>query len=75
MLHHGSVGCEFRIKYKKLNPNGNHQPQLPSIVFHNKIYIFIMIFTALSFLRLIYGFFLIWGGNVNFMVLKRKSMS
>ena len=32
---------------------------LPPIVFHNKICVFIIIFTALTFLRLIHGLFLI----------------
>ena len=49
-------GSEFRIKWKKPNPNPN--PSLPAIVFHNKIYVFIIIFTTLSFLRLIRSLFL-----------------
>ena len=31
---------------------------LPSIVFHNEVFVFIMIFTDLSFFRLTHGFFL-----------------
>ena len=38
---------------------------LPSIVFYDKICFFIMIFTALSFLRLIHSLLIIWGGNVS----------
>ena len=38
---------------------------LPSIVFYNKICVLIMIFTALSFLRLIHALFLISGGNAS----------
>ena len=38
---------------------------LPCIVFDNKICVFIMIFMALSFLRVIYGLFFIWEENVS----------
>ena len=44
---------------KKLNLNPNPYLLLPSIVFHNKICVFIIIFTALSFLRHIHGLFII----------------
>ena len=51
-------GGEFRVQYKKLNPNPNPNVPLPSNVFHNKIFALIIIFMALSFLRLIHGLFL-----------------
>ena len=51
---------------KKPNPNPNLVKGIITfIVFHNKIYVFIIIFTAFSFLRLIHGLFTIWGGNVS----------
>ena len=49
-------GGEFRIKEIKTNPNPNPNVK-PSIIFHNNICVFIMIFTALSFLQLIYSLF------------------
>ena len=60
-------GCEFEINQKKPNPNLNPNLDLllPSIVCQNKVCVFIMIFTALSFLWLIHCIFVIWGGNVS----------
>ena len=61
MLHHGWIsGGEFRIN---LTLTLNLLLLLPSIVFYNKICVFIMIFKALSFLRLIHGLFI--RGNVS----------
>ena len=56
-------GGEFRIKKRNLTLILNLI--LPSIVFHNQICVFFMIFTALSFLRLIHGLLFIRGGNVS----------
>ena len=46
---------------------------LPSLVFYNKFWFFIMIYTALSFLRLTSGLFLRWGGNVSWLYVKEWS--
>ena len=63
MLHHGWIsGGEFRINLT-LTLTLNLLLLLPSIVFYNKICVFIMIFKALSFLRLIHGLFI--RGNVS----------
>ena len=62
MLHHGSVGANSKVKKRNLTLTLNLL--LLSIVFHNKICVVIMIFTALSSLRLIHGLSFIWGGNV-----------
>ena len=53
MLHHGSVGASSEKNKRHLDLTRNIP--LPSIVFHNKIFVFIMIFTALSFVRLFHG--------------------
>ena len=63
MLHHWSV--KLSSEENKTNLTLTLNLLLPSIVFYNKIRFFIMIFTVLSFLRFIYGLFLIWGGNVS----------
>ena len=44
--------------------------QVKSIVSHNKIFVLIMIFTTLSFLRLTHGLFFIWRGNVSWTLWK-----
>ena len=65
MLHHGSVGVSLEQNKRNLTLTLN--VPLPSIVFHNKIFVFIMIFTALLFLRL-YSYSLLisyTGGNVS----------
>ena len=60
-------GGEFRINKRilTLTLSLTLNLLLPSIVSYNKIFVLIMIFTALSFLRLIHGLFFIWGGNVS----------
>ena len=58
MLHHGSRNLTLSLTLNLLL-------LLPSIVFYDKICVFIIIFTALSFLRVIHGLFIIWGGNVS----------
>ena len=45
MLYHGSVGVSSEQNKRNLTLTLN--VPLPSIVFHNKIFVFIMIFTAL----------------------------
>ena len=57
MLHHWSV--KLSSEENKTNLTLTLNLLLPSIVFYNKIRFFIMIFTVLSFLRFIYGLFLI----------------
>ena len=55
MLHHGSVGVSLKIiktNLKRPTLNLALNVLLPSIVFHNKIKVFIIIFRAYS--RLIY---------------------
>ena len=66
MLHHGSVGVNSKVKKRNLTLTLTITLNLLllSIVFHNKICVVIMIFTALSSLRLIHGLSFIWGGNV-----------
>ena len=49
MLHHGSVVASSELNKRNLTLNF----LLPSIVFYNKIFVLVIIFTALSFLRLI----------------------
>ena len=56
MLHHGSVGASS--EQNKRNLTLTLTVPSPSIVFQNKIFVFIMSFTALSFLRLTHGLFL-----------------
>ena len=51
-------GGEFRTKLKKFNRNDNSNP-------NSKFFVFIIIFAALSFLRLTHSWFFIWGGNVS----------
>ena len=65
MLHHGSLGTRSEKNKRNLTLRLTLNLLLPSIVFYNKICVLIIIFTALSFLRLIHGLFLIWGGNVS----------
>ena len=59
-LHHGSVGASSEYYKRNLTQRLTLTLNLllPSIVFHNKICGFIMIFTALSFLPLIHDLFL-----------------
>ena len=59
MLHHGSV--EASSEYNKRNSTLTLTFNVPlrSNVFHNKIFALIIIFKALSFLRLIHGSFFI----------------
>ena len=54
MLHYGSVGASSEKNKRNLTQTLTQTLNLllPSIVFHNKICVFIMIVTALSFLRL-----------------------
>ena len=61
MLHHGSVrvSSELNKRNLTLTLRLNILLLLPSIVFYNKICVFIMIFTALLLLRLIHGLFII----------------
>ena len=56
MLHHGLEGAssEYNKRNLTLTLTLNLQLLLHSIVFHNKICVFFMIFTTLSILRLIY---------------------
>ena len=62
MLHHVSVGTSLKQNkrnLKKPNPNPNLiKGIITFIVFHNKIYVLIIIFTAFSFLLLIHGYLL-----------------
>ena len=60
MLHHGSVGASWEYNKRNLTLTLTFNVPLPSIFYHNKIFVFIM-FTALSFLQLTHGLFLIWG--------------
>ena len=60
MLHHGSVGASWEYNKRNLTLTLTFNVPLPSIFYHNKIFLFIM-FTALSFLQLTHGLFLIWG--------------
>ena len=55
MLHHGSLGAS--LKQNKRNLTLTLNLLLPFFVFHNKICVVIIIFTAFSFLRLIHGLF------------------
>ena len=50
MLHHGSVRAISESNKRKLTLTLTLKLLLTSIVFYNKIYVLIMIFTALSFL-------------------------
>ena len=68
MLHHGSVGTSSEQNLRNLILALNLNLLLPSIVFHYKICIFVMIFTALSFLWLIHGLYFALGGNVRLCV-------
>ena len=56
MLHDGSIGDSSEQNKIKLTLTLNLL--LPSIVFHNKICVFVMIFRDSSFSRLIHGLFL-----------------
>ena len=59
MLHHESVWASLQQNKRNLILAKTLTLKFPSpfIIFHNKNYVFIMVFAALSFLRLIYGFF------------------
>ena len=67
ILNHASLGPASELKKINLTLNLTLtlKVPLPSIAFHNKILVLIMIFTALSFLRLTHGLFFTWGGNVS----------
>ena len=58
MLHPGSVGRSSVQNKRNLTLTLTLNVPLPSIVFHNKIVVFIMIFTGLFFLQLTHGLFL-----------------
>ena len=59
MLHHGSVESSSEYNKRNLTLTLTFNVLLPSNVFHNKIFVLIIIFMALSFLRLIHGLFFI----------------
>ena len=67
ILYHGSVGTSSEWNQRKLTLALTLDLILPPVVFHivvhNKICVFILIFTELSFSRLIHGLFFIRGGN------------
>ena len=65
MLHHRSVQASSKWNKRNLTLTLTLNPNYTFSFFHNKICVFIIIFTALSFLRLIHELFIIWGGNVN----------
>ena len=52
MLHHGSVGVSSEWNERNLTLTLTLNLALPSIILHNKICVFITIFTALSFYAL-----------------------
>ena len=59
MLHHGSVAASLEYNKRNLTLTLTFNVPLPSSVLHNKIFAFIIIFMALSFLRLIHDLFFI----------------
>ena len=63
MLHQGSVRASSEWNKRNLTLTLILNVILPSIAFHNIICVFIMIFKALSFLRVIHGLYFIGGGN------------
>ena len=67
MLHYGPVWASSEQNKRNLTiiKTLTLKILLPSIVFHDQIYIFMMIFMALSYLLLIYGLFFLRGGNVS----------
>ena len=70
MLNHGSVGSSSRYNKRNLTPTLSIILNflLPSIVFHNKTCVFIMIFMALSFIWIIHGLFIIRVRNVSYTI-------
>ena len=70
MLNHGSVGASSRYNKRNLTPTLSIILNflLPSIVFHKKTCVFIMIFMALSFIWIIHGLFIIRVRNVSYTI-------
>ena len=70
MLNHGSVGASSRYNKRNLTPTLSiiFNFLLPSIVFHKKTCVFIMIFMTLSFIWIIHGLFIIRVRNVSYTI-------